>query len=79
MNLNIYNHAPITTSRNLRKVTRSTKGTTQSGDAMLGINMAARKPWKHLEFNLALSGKTLLLSAELENILIDTSRNMLVI
>ena len=33
---------------------------------------------KHLEFNLALSGKTLL-SAELENIRIDTSRNMLVI
>ena len=33
---------------------------------------------KHLEFNLALSGKTLLLSAELENISIDTSGDILV-
>ena len=38
--------------------------------------MAAGKQWKHLEINLALSGKTLLLSAEIENI---TSRNILVI
>ena len=79
--LRIYCHlqTPKTTSRNLRKVSRSTKGTTQSGDAILGVNMAARKPWKHLEFNLTFSGKTLLLSAELENILIDNSRNMLFI
>ena len=41
--------------------------------------MAAGKQWKQLEFNLALSGKTLLLSVELKNIRIDTSRNMLVI
>lgn len=34
---------------------------------------------KHLEFNLALSGRTLLLSAELENISIDTSGDILVI
>jgi len=41
--------------------------------------MAAGRQWKHLEFNLALSGKTLLLSAELENIRIDTSGDILVI
>ena len=34
---------------------------------------------KHVECNLALSVKTLLLSAELENISIDTSGDILVI
>ena len=52
---------------------------TDHGDAILGVNMAAGRQWKHLEFNLALTGKTPLLSAELENIRRNTCRNMLVI
>ena len=46
---------------------------------ILGVNMVTGKQWETSGVNLALMGKTLLLSTELENIRIDTAGNILVI
>ena len=54
--------------------------TAQCGNVYIGRQPGGRKAMGNIwKFNLALSGKTLLLSAELENICIDTSGDILVI
>ena len=54
--------------------------TAQCGDVYIGRQPGGRKAMGNIwKFNLALSGKTLLLSAEVENIRIDTSGDILVI
>ena len=48
-------------------------------EAYVWLCRLAGKQWKYLKFDMAPSGKTLLLSAKLENNCIDTTRNTLVI